>query len=70
MKRQKQQLHIAMDESDAPYKDNEYTRTLEDDLIGIRIAKQYGITFIPGSRLDKLSRTLDADTSRLSHPLP
>ena len=59
MKQQEQKLHIVMDESDAPYKDGEYTRILEDDLISLRIAKKYGLEFEPGSRLDRISKMMD-----------
>lgn len=61
MKRSEQQMHLVMDESDAPYGDGQYTRTLEDDLSIIRLAKKYNLEFIPESRLAKLSRTMDGD---------
>lgn len=61
MEQPEQRLHLVMDESDAPYEEGEYTRTLEDDLRAIQFAKKYGLEFIPGSDLDKLSRTLDGD---------
>ena len=61
MEQPEQRLHLVMDESDAPYEEGEYTRTLEDDLLAIQFAKKYGLEFIPGSDLDKLSRTLDGD---------
>ena len=50
-----------MDESDAPYEDGEYTRTLEDDLIAVRFAKKYGLEFIPGTDLDRLYRSVYGD---------
>ena len=56
MKQPKQQLHLVMDESDAPYREDEYTWTLEDDLTCIRIAKEHGLEFEPGSRLDKIAK--------------
>lgn len=61
MKRSEQQLHLVMDESDAPYEDGQYTRTLEDDLSIIRLAKKYNLEFIPESYLAKLSRAMDGD---------
>ena len=61
MEQPEQRLHLVMDESDAPYEEGEYTRTLEDDLRAIQFAKKYGLEIIPGSDLDKLSRTLDGD---------
>ena len=50
-----------MDESDAPYEEGQYTRTLEDDISIVRLAKKYGLEFIPGSDLDKLSRSIYGD---------
>ncbi len=61
MEQPEQRLHLVMDESDAPYEEGEYTRTLEDDLLAIQFAKKYGLEFIPGSDLDKLSRALEGD---------
>lgn len=61
MKRPEQSMHIVMDESDAPYEEGQYTRTLDDDLLAIRLAKEYGLEFIPGSDLDKLSRSVYGD---------
>lgn len=61
MKQPEQSLHLVMDESDAPYEDGEYTRTLEDDLIAVRFAKKYGLEFIPGTDLDKLYRSVYGD---------
>ena len=48
-----------MDESDAPYEKDQYTRTRNDDLLAIRFAKEYGLEFTPGSRLAELSRAMD-----------
>lgn len=62
MKPSEQSLHCVMDESDAPYEDGEYTPTLEDDLMAIRFAKKYGLEFRPGTRLAKLSQTLNGNT--------
>lgn len=56
-----ERLHIVMDESDAPYKDSEYTRILENDLSSTRIAKKDGMKFMPGSYLDEISRTMGKD---------
>lgn len=61
MKQPKQRMRIVMDESDAPYECGQYTRTLDDDLLAIQFARKYGLEFIPGSDLDKLSRTMDSD---------
>lgn len=58
MKHPEQSMHLVMDESDAPYEEGQYTRTLDDDLLAIRLAKEYGLKFIPGSDLDKLSRSI------------
>lgn len=55
-------MRIVMDESDAPYEEGQYTRTLNDDLLAIQFAKEYGLEFIPGSDLDKLSRSMDNGT--------
>lgn len=62
MEHPEQTLRILMDESDAPYEDGQYTRTLEDDISLVRLAKKYGLEFIPGSDLDKLSRSMDSST--------
>ncbi len=59
MKHPKQTLRIIMDESDAPYEKDQYTRTRNDDLLAIRFAKEYGLEFTPGSRLAELSRAMD-----------
>lgn len=62
MEHPEQTLRIVMDESDAPYEDGQYTRTLEDDMSLVRLAKKCGLEFIPGSDLDKLSRSMDSST--------
>lgn len=62
MEHPEQTLHVVMDESDAPYEEGQYTRTLEDDISLVRLAKKYGLEFIPGSDLDKLSRSTDNGT--------
>lgn len=59
MDQAEQHLHLVMDESDAPYEDGQYIRMLEDDLIAVRFAKEYGLEFTPGSRLAELSRAMD-----------
>lgn len=59
MKRPKQPMRIMMDESDAPYEKDQYTRTPDDDLLAIQFAKKYGLEFRPGSRLAGLSQTLN-----------
>lgn len=59
MEQPKQQMHLVMDESDAPYEDGQYVRTRADDLSLLRLAKKYGLEFKPGSRLAKLSQTMD-----------
>ena len=58
MKQPEQALYLVMDESDAPYEEGQYTRTLEDDISIVRLAKKCGLEFIPGSDLDKLSRSI------------
>ena len=58
MEQQKQKLYLVMDDTGAPYKDGEYTPTLEEDLISLRIAQKYGIKFIPGSHLDRISKIM------------
>lgn len=62
MKQPEQALYLVMDESDAPYEEDEYTRTLEDDLIAVRFAKKYGLEFIPGTDLDRLYRSVYGDS--------
>ncbi len=47
-----------MDDTGAPYKDYEYTWTLEDDLDLIRFAKENGMEFEPGSHLDRVSKIM------------
>ena len=61
MEQPEQRLHLVMDESDAPYEEGEYTRTLEDDILLVRFAKEHGLEFIPGSDLDKLSRAFEGE---------
>lgn len=61
MQQPEQSLYLVMDESDAPYEDGEYTRTLEDDLSAVRFAKEHGLEFIPGTDLDKLYRSMYGD---------
>ncbi|MDE7172498.1 MAG: hypothetical protein K2O11_11600 [Oscillospiraceae bacterium] len=65
MKKPEEKLHLVMDESDAPYSSEEYTPTLEDKLILVRLAKKYGLEFEPGSEFDKLSRAMDNPGNRL-----
>lgn len=60
MERTKQQLYIVMDESAAPYEESQYTRTTEDDLSIIRLARKYNLELMPDSRLAKLSKQLEA----------
>ena len=62
MEHPEQTLRIVMDESAPPYEDGQYTRTLEDDMSLVRLAKKCGLEFIPGSDLDKLSRSMDSST--------
>ena len=45
-----------MDESDAPFREDEYTRTLEDDIVLLNIVKRDGLELDPESRLYKLGR--------------
>ncbi|MEY8387645.1 hypothetical protein AALC17_10180 [Oscillospiraceae bacterium 38-13] len=64
MRQQEEQLHLIMDESDAPYRDDEYTWTLADDLRLIRFAKEHGLEFMPDSDLGKLSQAMDASRNQ------
>lgn len=56
-----QALYLVMDESDAPYEEGEYTRTPEDDMSIVRLAKKCGLEFIPGTDLDRLYRSMYDD---------
>ena len=47
-----------MDESDAPFREDEYTRTLEDDIVLLNIVKRDGLELNPESRLYKLGKKL------------
>lgn len=48
-----------MDESDAPFREDEYTRTLEDDIVLLNIVKRDGLELDPESRLYKLGKKLN-----------
>ena len=65
MRQQEEQLHLIMDESDAPYEESQYTRTLNDNLLAIQFAKEYGLEFMPDSGLGKLSQAMDASGIRV-----
>ena len=60
MTQPEQKLHIVMDESDAPYEEDQYTRTIEDDISLVCLAEKNGLKFAPGSELDKLAKALKA----------
>lgn len=45
--------YYLMDESDAPFKENEYTRTLEDDIVLLKIVREDNLELDPDSRLLK-----------------
>lgn len=62
MQQPEQSLYLVMDEPDAPYEDGEYTRTLEDDMSIVRLAKKCGLEFIPGTDLDRLYRSVYGDS--------
>lgn len=62
MKQPEQALYLVMDESDAPYEEGEYTRTPEDDMSIVRLAKKCGLEFIPGTDLDRLYRSVYGDS--------
>lgn len=52
----KEQLFYFVEESDAPYNENEspYQRTIEDDLLLVKLANKNGDTFKRNSTLGKL----------------
>ena len=52
-------LRYLMDESDAPFREDEYTRTLEDDIVLLNIVKRDGLELDPESRLYKLGKKLN-----------
>lgn len=47
-----------MDESDAPYTEAEFHRTIEDDLTLLEIVKRDGLELDPNSRLYKVGKQL------------
>ncbi len=47
-----------MDETDAPYKEGEYKRTLEDDIVLLNIVKRDGLELEPESRLYSVGKKL------------
>ena len=49
---------IYMDETDIPFKEEEYQRTLEDDLELLEIVKKDNLELNPDSRLFKLGKEL------------
>lgn len=51
---------ISMDETDAPYEDDEspYSRTLEDDLFLLKMVKENGWELKEGSLLSELAKRM------------
>lgn len=49
-----EKLYLVMDESDAPYEDNEYEQTMEDNLALLDLAEKHGLEIDPTSELGKL----------------
>lgn len=48
-----------IDDSDVPFREDEYTRTLEDDIVLLNIVKRDGLELNPDSSLYKLGKRLN-----------
>ena len=51
-------LFCVMDETDKPYKENEYQRTLRDDIELLEIVKKDKLELLPDSRLAQVAKQI------------
>ena len=51
-------LFCVMDETDKPYKENEYQRTLQDDIELLEIVKKDKLELLPDSRLAQVAKRI------------